>query len=142
MHNNRPDVSHQPVESTEAHSVESCQRAKPRAVLTCEKAIAIFQRKLPLAKAGSAKPCASAIAREYGVSEKAIRDIWTGRTWFEETASLEPTRPARAPAPPGRPKGRKDSVPRRRRRPSAGPLPPSDDGEGSAGLAESAASDY
>ena len=86
---------------------------RPHAILTSEQAIAIF--KLKLAPWGRTRPCASAVCSVYGVSEKAIRDIWKGRTWFEETSRFEPERPARDVRPPGRPKGRKDSAPRRTR---------------------------
>ena len=47
----------------------------------------------------------------YGVSEKAIRDVWTARTWAKETWHLEPLR-ALALKQTGRPKGRRDSKPR------------------------------
>jgi hypothetical protein len=86
---------------------------RPHAILTSEQAIAIF--KLKLSPSGRTRPCASAVCSVYGVSEKAIRDIWKGRTWFEETSRFEPERPARDVRPPGRPKGRKDSAPRRTR---------------------------
>jgi hypothetical protein len=34
-------------------------------------------------------PCnAREVAKEYGISEKAVRDIWTGRTWKKETRLL------------------------------------------------------
>ena len=89
------------------------EAAKPRAILTSKQAVAIFQQKLSSVK-GTA-PCAAAVARVYGVSEKAVRDIWKGRTWSDATLLLEPSRPARVAGPPGRPKGRKDSAPRRRR---------------------------
>jgi hypothetical protein len=110
--------------------------AKPRAILTSEQVIAIFQLKL---RPALPKPCASAVARAYGISEKAIRDIWKGRTWFEETSRFEPTRPAREVGPPGRPKGRKDSTPRRRRQSTAGLRPP-DDGDESFSDPDAAAS--
>jgi hypothetical protein len=100
-------TSETPIES--AHPDHGSKSAKPRAILTSEQVIAIFRLKFDI------KPCASAVARVYGISEKAIRDIWKGRTWFEETSRFEPTRPARTVGPPGRPKGRKDSAPRRRR---------------------------
>jgi hypothetical protein len=52
-------------------------------------------------------------SKRYGVSPKAIRDIWTGRSWLEATFSLwnEAERPARRTI--GRPKGSKDSKPRK-----------------------------
>ena len=33
------------------------------------------------------------VARSYGVSEKAVRDIWKGRTWLRETTRIDPGRP-------------------------------------------------
>ena len=52
------------------------------------------------------------IAVQYGVSSKAIRDIWTGRSWLNVTYDLwtGDDRPERKTL--GRPKGRKDSRPR------------------------------
>ena len=50
----------------------------------------------------------------YGVSEKAVRDIWTGRTWAKETWHLDMSRPI-TKKHAGRPKGSKDKIPRRRR---------------------------
>ena len=58
------------------------------------------------------------IAKEYGVTEKTIRDIWTGRTWFRETLHLEPSREKiaeRLTRQLGRPKGSKDRIQRRKR---------------------------
>ena len=54
------------------------------------------------------------IASEYGVSEKAVRDIWSGRTWSKETWHLEPSRVMRFKRI-GRPKGSKDLQPRKKR---------------------------
>jgi hypothetical protein len=52
------------------------------------------------------------LAHKYGVSSKAIRDIWNGRSWLDATFDLwdEKVRPARKII--GRPKGRRDSQPR------------------------------
>ena len=50
----------------------------------------------------------------YGVSEKAVRDIWTGRTWAKETWHLDMTRTL-SNKRTGRPKGSKDTIPRHRR---------------------------
>ena len=97
--------------------------AKPRAILTSQQAIAIFR--LKLASDGT-RPSASTVSRVYGVSEKTIRDIWNGRTWFEDTARFEPTRPMRNARPLGRPKGRKDRVPRRSRQSKSSRRPTED----------------
>jgi hypothetical protein len=101
---------HSPVPS----ETNTVRIAKPRAILTKDKAIAIYQQKLPRT-AKDRPPSATALARQYGVSEKTIRDIWTGRTWSLETAAMDPTRPLKPPAAPGRPKGRRDRIPRKRR---------------------------
>ena len=55
------------------------------------------------------------LAAEYLVSAKTIRDIWKGRSWLGATYDLwkEEERPSRKAL--GRPKGKKDSQPRRRR---------------------------
>ena len=55
------------------------------------------------------------LARKYGVSSKAIRDIWNGRSWLHATSDLweDGDRPQRRII--GRPKGRKDSTPRTRK---------------------------
>ena len=90
--------------------------SKPRAILTSEKAVEIFSRSLPSTGSSSAeKPHATSVAREYGISEKTVRDIWTGRTWSNETLHLDPQRPAREAKPTGRPRGKKDTAPRKRK---------------------------
>ena len=58
---------------------------KPRAKLNATIAVEIFKQKKVSAQA-------TKVARTYGVSEKAIRDIWTARTWAQETLHLEPSR--------------------------------------------------
>ena len=57
---------------------------------------------------------ASAKSKLYGVSEKAVRDIWTGRTWSRKTWHLDESRPFPAKKM-GRPFGRKDAQPRKPR---------------------------
>ena len=99
--------------------------SKPHAILTSEQAIAIFLLKKYSVESGRNRPCASRIARGYGISEKAVRDIWKGRTWCKETSRFEPTRPPHDVRPVGRPKGRKDSAPRSSRQPKPN-LPPAD----------------
>ena len=54
----------------------------------------------------------------YNVSEKTIRDIWKGRTWFRDTLHLDAARADladRLQRRPGRPRGSKDVRPRRRK---------------------------
>ena len=91
--------------------------AKPRAILNREQAIEIFQLRPSENTVGTGRS-SLAVARTYKVSEKTVRDIWRARTWHRETLHLDPSRPARADTPPGRPLGRKDSAPRRRPAPS------------------------
>ena len=78
---------------------------KPRARLAVTDIIKIFE----------IRGCgvqATSVANMYGVSEKAIRDIWTARTWARETWHLEPSREV-VLKQAGRPKGSTDSRPRR-----------------------------
>ena len=83
---------------------------KPRAILTREQVIEIFEFR----PSSVFHRSSSNVALKYGVSEKTIRDIWNGRTWHSETQHMDTLRPARTVLPPGRPLGRKDSAPRRR----------------------------
>ena len=89
--------------------------AKPKAILTYDKVIDIFKLRpdSKLARGEGFRPSA-AVAFDFGISEKTVRDIWRARTWHRETLHLDPCRPARAMALPGRPLGRKDSAPRKR----------------------------
>ena len=67
---------------------------KARAVLTAEQAVMIYQIKpsnQALTKRQRISLCS--VARSYGVSEKAVRDIWKGRTWLRETTRIDPGRP-------------------------------------------------
>ena len=80
---------------------------KPRARLSETQAIAIFQAK-------NSASIAARLATVYGVSEKAVRDIWTGRTWSRETWHLDQSRPLQLKLT-GRPKGCRDTKPRAKR---------------------------
>ena len=82
-------------------------RCKPRARLTEDQVLDIFKLK------GSSK-YASQLGALHGVSEKTVRDIWTGRTWSLETHHLDTSRPI-VIKNPGRPKGSKDSKPRKQK---------------------------
>jgi hypothetical protein len=62
-------------------------------------------------------PSATKVARFYGVSEKTIRDIWTGRTWAAQTWHLDKSRVLKI-KPTGRPIGRRDTKPRKPRQSS------------------------
>ena len=81
--------------------------AKPRAKLSRAQAITIFSAR------ASSSSMAAELASVYTVSEKAIRDIWTGRTWSRETWHLDPSRPLHLKTS-GRPKGCKDAQPRKK----------------------------
>ena len=56
-------------------------------MLTDYDVINIFRRSLPLDEPETVegrvakRPSAVAVAREYHISEKTVRDIWAGRTW-------------------------------------------------------------
>ena len=92
--------------------VPSLLACKTRAVLTEAQAIEIYQikQKNDSSKHGVRRCSAASIARQFGVSDKAVRDIWMGRTWFRELMHLDP---ARATMPerlklPGRPRGKRN----------------------------------
>ena len=82
-----------------------------RFVLTREQVIEIFRIKESCANI-SIHSASALLAVQYGVSSKAIRDIWTGRSWLNVTYDLwnGSDRPERKTL--GRPKGSKDSRPR------------------------------
>ena len=81
--------------------------SKTRAKLTETDALDIYRCKASVTSA-------AAISKLYGVSEKAVRDIWTGRTWSKETWHLDESRPIPTKKM-GRPLGRKDGQPRKSR---------------------------
>ena len=81
--------------------------SKTRAKLTESDALSIYHCKTSVTSA-------SAISKLYGVSEKAVRNIWTGRTWSKETWHLDESRPFPTKKM-GRPFGRKDAQPRKPR---------------------------
>jgi hypothetical protein len=81
---------------------------KARAKLTEADALEIFLTQ-------GTVPNAAAVSSLYGVSEKAVRDIWTGRTWSRETCHLDTSRPIRFKKI-GRPTGSKDVKPRKKRK--------------------------
>ena len=82
---------------------------KTRAKLSEHQVLEIFQL-----KKGMSTHSAAQVARQFKVSEKAVRDIWTGRTWSSETWPLDTTRVLEHKRI-GRPKGRRDSKPRQHR---------------------------
>ena len=87
--------------------------SKPRAVLTEIQAIDIFMLKPDMSRSTKSVTAAE-LARAYGVNEKSVRDIWKGRTWSRETSHLDSTRLLTLKHP-GRPKGCKDTKPRKQR---------------------------
>jgi hypothetical protein len=88
--------------------------SKPRARLSEHQVITIFQAK-------TTTWTATELASVYGVSEKAVRDIWTGRTWSNETWHLDTSRPLQVKTV-GRPRGCKDRRPRKKRASNHDPL--------------------
>eukprot|EP00292_Cryptomonas_paramecium_P019018 CAMPEP_0113665068 /NCGR_PEP_ID=MMETSP0038_2-20120614/2092_1 /TAXON_ID=2898 /ORGANISM="Cryptomonas paramecium" /LENGTH=111 /DNA_ID=CAMNT_0000580365 /DNA_START=30 /DNA_END=362 /DNA_ORIENTATION=+ /assembly_acc=CAM_ASM_000170 len=63
---------------------------RPHTVLTKDQAVEIFKYKLLKERSGrvrNSKDC-KALAQEYNVNEKTVRDIWSGRTWQQETREL------------------------------------------------------
>ena len=56
---------------------------------------------------------ASKICQQFGISEKAVRDIWKGRTWAREIARLDPSSSFLVKKL-GRPIGSKDKIPRKK----------------------------
>ena len=89
-------------------------RKKPSSVLTKDQAIEIFR--LSLTHSSKEKrPTAVSVARAFNVSEKTVRDIWSARTWHNETLPLDVNRIPRAAKKIGRPHGRFDSKPRKPR---------------------------
>ena len=83
---------------------------RTRAKLSETQAIDIFQ-----IKKTSPTLSAAQVAKLYCISEKALRDIWTGRTWTIETWHLDTTR-ILFQKDIGRPKGCRDSKPRMMRK--------------------------
>jgi hypothetical protein len=85
---------------------------KPRAVLTKDQVRDIFRLSLL-----GERPTATSVARLYRVSEKAVRDIWTARTWRLVTMTLDAHRASQEAEKTGQPHVRKDSRPRTARNP-------------------------
>ena len=87
--------------------MSTLESRKSRAKLTEADALDIFHCKTHLMSA-------ACVSKKYGVSEKAVRDIWTGRTWSKETWHLDASR-SRPLKKMGRPVGRQDTKPRKSR---------------------------
>ena len=95
--------------------LEASKVPKPRAILTEQQAVHIFELKQYTMSSHGKRPLSAAgIARVFGVNEKTVRDIWKGRTWSRETWHLDCSRQILIKQP-GKPKGCKDTKQRQRR---------------------------
>jgi hypothetical protein len=92
--------------TSESQILASAMGSKSRSILTKSDAVCIFKKKNSISTA-------SQLAILYGVSEKAIRDIWTGRTWSRETLHFDSTNEIKAKTL-GRSRGIQDAKPRSR----------------------------
>lgn len=88
-------------------SSHSISRSKPRARLTEAQVVEIFQAK-------QNQKGAATVARLYGINEKTVRDVWSGRTWSKETWHLDILRPVSFKQI-GRPRGSRDTKQRKSR---------------------------
>jgi hypothetical protein len=96
-----------------------CSKPNGRAILTDEQAQQIFRCKP--APEEKVRKRAAALSKIYGVSAKAIRDIWLGRSWYRATCHLDQSKPPtaeRLQKKAGRPKGARDSKPRAKKYPN------------------------
>ena len=85
----------------------SSQKLKPQARLSQTQVVAIFQSR-------ASNQSSTKVANSYGVNEKTVRDIWTGRTWAKETWHLDPSRRVEVKTM-GRPIGCRDTKPRKQK---------------------------
>ncbi|EKX42011.1 hypothetical protein GUITHDRAFT_111865 [Guillardia theta CCMP2712] len=108
---------------------DQCTEAKPRkpieregrkqkALLTPEKAIEIYSLRGFQSDSKTAESCS--IAKRFGISAKAVRDIWDRKSWAHATMYMWTADERREydqveRRGPGRPVGSKDKVPRRRK---------------------------
>jgi hypothetical protein len=83
-----------------------------RAILTKQQAREIFGYKNGQGSESS-HATSTFLSKKFNISSKAIRDIWTGRSWLDATFDMWniDDRPPRKVV--GRPKGRKDTKPRK-----------------------------
>jgi hypothetical protein len=87
---------------------------KQRAVLTKDQAIEIFRLSLTHSS-NKKRPTAVSVSRAFNISEKTVRDIWSARTWHDDTLPLDVNRTPRPAKKIGRPPGKIDSNPRKPR---------------------------
>ena len=82
---------------------------KPQSKLTREEAVEIFRFKDCMYERGE---LVRKLSKQFGIGQKAVRDIWNGRTWNRETLYLDIQRESKDFKTIGRPKGSKDKKPR------------------------------
>jgi hypothetical protein len=111
-------------EPTFSPKLSNIQACKTKVTLQEAQVIQILRFKLSNDRPGIKKVSPSVLAKEYGISEKAVRDIWKGRTWLRETMHLDPSLAALASRlrPPGRPRVQTDGASRRHRLGSNGEI--------------------
>jgi hypothetical protein len=69
-----------------------CGRSKPNfrhTILTAEQAVHIYQLKFVAAQSRSQGARAATVGHSFGISEKAVRDIWSGHTWRDMTKHID-----------------------------------------------------
>ena len=66
----------------------SSRRSKAKAVLTKEQAIAAFLQKYTNEIYASTTEKSCAVASDFRISPKTVRDIWAGRSWLDATYDL------------------------------------------------------
>jgi hypothetical protein len=85
----------QPTMQTIPYGEDSGNVYRPKAVLNPEQAIEIYQRRPSEFSDHANQPKLRGqsipIARNYGVSPKAVRDIWKLKTWVKATKHLQNT---------------------------------------------------
>ena len=85
-----------------------------RAILTEQQAIDIFR-----IQADSSVPAivshATLVAKEYGINERTVRDIWKQRTWAHATCCIPQRSKTIVQTKRGRPTGSKDKRPRKQK---------------------------
>ena len=85
---------------------------RSRSILTKEQAREIFLFKQTQGDSKFQREISS-LAHQYKISSKAIRDIWKGRSWLDATYDLWSTDSRPPKRVLGRPKGKKDTKPRK-----------------------------
>ncbi len=95
-----PPVSDQGSDFADRNSpLERTASSRPRNCLTKDKAIEIYKKRPEMmgfkkSRRGTMVGC-EAVAVEFGVTPKTIRDIWRGRTWGEATGHPQSDRESR-----------------------------------------------